>query len=770
MSVELFFAKRSRSVFPGLIALLMCVPLLVTASCSEITGSNSIISTLSGGVTSSAFGGVTQFKMLDANNGWAATGSAILKTSDGGQHWTDVTPSDWEATANQGTPADQSTNKTISAAFFLDTNNAWMISSNTDEVSNSLAATAEASNGTATPTVNAQMQVYVRATIDGGKTWMDAAPITVTNLTQIYPPSFINPHEGWLTLTTTSSDGTSSVGHVYHTTDGGITWKSVSSINNTGNSDSLSGLTMTPNCTTSFSSGAVQCGSGTPVPPTNVQGCTTTGTLDTVGWLGHARAGSLSVDETTDSGQYWGPLSWNTPGGASGQTNDSLIVASPPITFGDGTGLLPIQMQSNPDGDDPSNFHLHLYKMSYASGGGANETDLGPTSPFVSQIVAGYHILSAPDLNHIFVLGQDDTNGTVGNTNLYEWNGSSWQTLISQVNVPGTTAGSTPPDLTTLSNESPFGNLDFISDNEGWITGGNVLYHIMIRGNSAIWTQVYPSGNTATPEAVTRTPGQVVPAPANPPACGSAQTPQPGTTPPAAGQHNFILVNNTSQTIWAAAAGNAGFPAPAHGGWVMPPGSTFTVTVANNWAGRFWGRTNCSFDSAGNGNCETGSCGTVLQCNGATAAPPQTLAEILLGGWGGNDFYDVSDVDGFNVPMTITPVGGAAPDPNNKYRCGVAGCGVDLNPSCPAALQVKDASGHIVGCNSACAAFGTDQYCCEGPYVGAACNPATWPVNYAAYFKSQCPNSYSYAYDDATSTFTDTNANYRITFGPASTS
>ncbi|HEY4389335.1 MAG TPA: hypothetical protein VGN34_33240, partial [Ktedonobacteraceae bacterium] len=107
MKSRFFFAKRGRSVFPGLIALLMCVPLLVMASCSSnggTTGSPSTFNpTMNGSVTSSSFGGVTQLKMLDANNGWAATSSSVLKTSDGGQHWTDVTPSDWEATASQGT-------------------------------------------------------------------------------------------------------------------------------------------------------------------------------------------------------------------------------------------------------------------------------------------------------------------------------------------------------------------------------------------------------------------------------------------------------------------------------------------------------------------------------------------------------------------------------------------------------------------------------------------------------------------------------------------
>ena len=144
------------------------------------------------------------------------------------------------------------------------------------------------------------------------------------------------------------------------------------------------------------------------------------------------------------------------------------------------------------------------------------------------------------------------------------------------------------------------------------------------------------------------------------------------------------------------------------------------------------------------------------------------MAEFTLGGTSGTDFYDVSFVDGYNVPMTITPVGGAQPTPGNPYWCGVAGCGVDLNANCPSALRQIDASGRTVACKSACEAFNTDQYCCRGAYATAAtCNPAQWPVNYASYFKSNCPYAYSYAYDDPTSTFTDANADYKITFGPA---
>jgi hypothetical protein len=242
----------------------------------------------------------------------------------------------------------------------------------------------------------------------------------------------------------------------------------------------------------------------------------------------------------------------------------------------------------------------------------------------------------------------------------------------------------------------------------------------------------------------------------------------PGTAAKADTVRAFTFVNNTSQTIWAGALANSGFTTPANGGWEMAPGATYSFTVANNWQGRFWGRTYCSFDSAGKGTCESGDCGGVLQCKGAGGVPPVSLAEFTLTGADGKDFYDVSFVDGFNVPMTITPVGGASPIAGNPYWCGVAGCGTDLNINCPAALRSVDGSGRTVACKSACEAFNTDQYCCRGAYnVSATCIPANWPVNYAAYFKSGCPNAYSYAYDDATSTFTDAGASYRISFGPA---
>ncbi|OAY73479.1 Pathogenesis-related protein 5 [Ananas comosus] len=142
------------------------------------------------------------------------------------------------------------------------------------------------------------------------------------------------------------------------------------------------------------------------------------------------------------------------------------------------------------------------------------------------------------------------------------------------------------------------------------------------------------------------------------------------------------------------------------------------------------------------------------------AAPPATLAEFTLDGSGSNDFYDVSLVDGYNIPMLVAPQGGSGPN------CRPTGCLADLNGVCPSDLKVV-VGGEGVACRSACDAFGAPQYCCSGAYG----SPSTCgPTSYSLFFKNACPRAYSYAYDDATSTFTcaaATASSYIITFCPS---
>lgn len=218
----------------------------------------------------------------------------------------------------------------------------------------------------------------------------------------------------------------------------------------------------------------------------------------------------------------------------------------------------------------------------------------------------------------------------------------------------------------------------------------------------------------------------------------------------AAGGITFTFTNRCGGTVWPGLLANSGSSPLQTTGFELGPGETRSLTAPPGWSGRFWARTGCAFDAAsGKGACATGDCGSgEVECRGRGATPPATLAEFTLGG-GGKDYYDVSLVDGYNLPMVVEA---AAPG------CPVTGCLVDLNERCPVELR---AGGQA--CRSACEAFGTPEYCCSGQFG----NPDTChPSPYSQMFKAACPRSYSYAYDDATSTFTCTGTDYSITFCP----
>ncbi|KAJ9165959.1 hypothetical protein P3X46_020769 [Hevea brasiliensis] len=219
----------------------------------------------------------------------------------------------------------------------------------------------------------------------------------------------------------------------------------------------------------------------------------------------------------------------------------------------------------------------------------------------------------------------------------------------------------------------------------------------------------------------------------------------------------FTVINRCGHTVWPGILANAGSPAMDSTGFELPPGASRSFQSPPNWSGRFWGRSGCTFDPvSGQGSCLTGDCSTnQIECNGNNANPPTTLAEFTIVS-GSQDFYDVSLVDGYNLPMIVEPSGGVG-------SCLSTGCITDLNQQCPAELRV----GSGEACKSACEAFGSPEYCCSGAYrTPDTCKPSF----YSQMFKAACPRSYSYAYDDATSTFTCTGADYAITFCPSLTS
>lgn len=221
----------------------------------------------------------------------------------------------------------------------------------------------------------------------------------------------------------------------------------------------------------------------------------------------------------------------------------------------------------------------------------------------------------------------------------------------------------------------------------------------------------------------------------------------------------FTLVNKCEYTVWPGILSNAGIAQLSTTGFALQPGESNALSLPTAWSGRLWARTLCTQNTTTTRfTCLTGDCGSgTVECSGAGAIPPATLAEFTLNAANGLDFYDVSLVDGYNLPMLV------APRNQDGGNCSYTGCAVDLNQACPTELRVSG-DGQNVACNSACNAFGEPQYCCSGAYA----TPDTCkPSSYSEYFKIACPRAYSYAYDDGTSTFTCAAADYDITFCPS---
>ncbi|CAO3641308.1 unnamed protein product [Mucor fragilis] len=166
----------------------------------------------------------------------------------------------------------------------------------------------------------------------------------------------------------------------------------------------------------------------------------------------------------------------------------------------------------------------------------------------------------------------------------------------------------------------------------------------------------------------------------------------------------------------------------------LTPSASNSFSKPDSWGGRVWARYHCS----GSAGKDSAHCGVP----GATS--PASLAEFFFKGTGGKDYYDISLVDGYNMPMSIAPSGGATP---KGYSCGSPQCSI---PDCPKELAVTDATGNVISCMSACSKTGSSEDCCTGANNSpSACKASGNSAN----VKQQCPDAYSFAYDDQDSTF-----------------
>ena len=163
--------------------------------------------------------GVNDIHMMTAQVGWVLNvrdcsgcyPSSILRTTDGGLHWTNTTGALREPLASPGggylLPP---------VAFFLDSTHAWY-------------------------TEHVQDRIVIHSTADGGLTWqrskiLSFIPANGPKILSLIPANgqislqFVDPQHGWLTVGIGGIFKTWQFAAMYQTVDGGTSWSSVGPI------------------------------------------------------------------------------------------------------------------------------------------------------------------------------------------------------------------------------------------------------------------------------------------------------------------------------------------------------------------------------------------------------------------------------------------------------------------------------------------------------------------------------------------------------------
>eukprot|EP00246_Nothoceros_aenigmaticus_P005380 TRINITY_DN17405_c0_g1_i1.p1 TRINITY_DN17405_c0_g1~~TRINITY_DN17405_c0_g1_i1.p1 ORF type:complete len:230 (+),score=15.64 TRINITY_DN17405_c0_g1_i1:57-746(+) len=147
-----------------------------------------------------------------------------------------------------------------------------------------------------------------------------------------------------------------------------------------------------------------------------------------------------------------------------------------------------------------------------------------------------------------------------------------------------------------------------------------------------------------------------------------------------------------------------------------------------------------------------GQCRVTGTTNGANDRNLANIAQFSIGE-SSTDFYDLSNVNAYTIPMLINPTSIAGGGTRSGMKCGSPGCTISNIPSfCKGNNQLVS---HPTGAYSC---INTD---------GTAGKSATSNTNL---FKQACPSVYSYSTDHATSLYTcPTGSNYEIVFCPTYT-
>ena len=231
----------------------------------------------------------------------------------------------------------------------------------------------------------------------------------------------------------------------------------------------------------------------------------------------------------------------------------------------------------------------------------------------------------------------------------------------------------------------------------------------------------------------------------------------------------FAFFNQTATQLWVGAAGDThGNPLMGGGGWLLDANAAVSFTVPMPFtSARFWARPVCQQDP-NNPTCASPTCTgpNQTQCTLTHTSGLTTLFEINMGSQGGDvDFYDISNVDAYNLPIAVIPVPGSysGANPNDPFSCGSIAFAQDLDAVCPPPLQTINSQNHkVVDCTNQCGVDGLKTI----PLCATCTGSGQCETNaYSLVFKTACPGCYSFSYDDATSTYACRGADYEVIFG-----
>jgi photosystem II stability/assembly factor-like uncharacterized protein len=235
------------------------------------------------------FQGVNGFKMVDSNNGWAKKTSTVLRTTDGGITWSNVTP-----------PAILLQSRLVEiSAKFLDSQTAYLA----------------VPNGT-----GAAISVY--ATNDGGSTWRisEAGDKSLRD----YPPqnpsfTFADKEIGWILAPYDAAMGSEDT-ELFQTTDGGLKW------------NMIAGVTYGQNNPHGY-------------PFEGIKNGVTFADRQNGFLTGFTHGNGIWLFASHDSGQNWQKQAVSIPKGYS--ADGGAATTYPPQFFGGKDGILPVSFSTD---------------------------------------------------------------------------------------------------------------------------------------------------------------------------------------------------------------------------------------------------------------------------------------------------------------------------------------------------------------------------------------------------------------------------------------